>query len=192
MRRVIIFIILFNLLICGELPAKEKLIYKDMRPQKVLKATGKAAMVKEKKYFYSPEGKPDPFFPFVLLGKKSLKELKMQPGTDHYTKMLALLEELRRPKTELQRFNLQDITVTAIIKKGNKVMAMVRGPDKPIGYMVKEGTYIGKNGGVVEKIISEERNTEMGKQLIRKIIVKEPYLDQDGKIKYKRIELNMP
>jgi len=48
------------------------------------------------------------------------------------------------------------------------------------------------NGGVVEDIISEERNTELGKQIIRKVIIKEPYLDQDGKIKYRRVELNMP
>lgn len=191
MKKAIILIILIQFIFLGYSSAKDKLIYKGPRPKKML-SESKIERIKKEEYSYDPTGKPDPFFPFVLLGKKSLKELKMAPSTDQYTKMLALLEELRTPKTELQKIDLSDITVTAIIKKGDTTMAMVRGPDSQKGYKVKVGSYIGTNGGVVEKIISEERETEFGKQLIRKIIVKEPYLDQDGKIKYRRVELYMP
>ena len=188
-RLIYIFIFFFIVQSGTHALAREKLIYKDFRARKVLL---ESKGTEKEQYFYDPSGKPDPFFPFVLLGKKSLKELKMQPSTDHYTRMLALLEEMRTPKTELQKIDISDITLTAIIRKGNKVMAMVRGPEKPMGYLIKKGTFIGKNGGVVEDIISEERNTELGKQIIRKVIIKEPYLDQDGKIKYRRVELNMP
>jgi hypothetical protein len=80
--------------------------------------------------------------------------------------------------------------LTAIIRADEKSMAMVRGPSG-VGYMLKKGTAIGKNGGVVENIVSEETDTALGKQMIRKVVIKEPYLDQDGKLKYKDIEMRM-
>ena len=103
-----------------------------------------------------------------------------------------MLKDLKKPRTELQRIEISDLVLTAIIKTHGKVVAMVKGPEKSRGYMIKKGTFIGTNGGVVEEIISEERKTVLGKQLIRKVIIKEPYLDNDGKLRYRRIEMKMP
>jgi hypothetical protein len=69
---------------------------------------------------------------------------------------------------------------------------MVKGPDDAKGYFLKKGTYIGTNGGVVEEIVNEEKVTDLGKQLVRKVIIKEPYLDENQKISYRQVELKMP
>ena len=43
----------------------------------------------------------------------------------------------------------------------------------------------------MEKIISEEKTTDLGKQVIRVVVIKEPYLDNKGNLKYKEIEMKM-
>ena len=58
--------------------------------------------------------------------------------------------------------------------------------------MIKKGTFIGTNGGVVEKIVSEVKQTDLGEQIVRKVVIKEPYLDERGHLKYRLLEMNMP
>jgi hypothetical protein len=60
------------------------------------------------------------------------------------------------------------------------------------GYRLEKGTYIGKKGGVVDKIISEEQMTSFGKQSVRKITIKEPYINRDQNLDYRIIEMEMP
>ncbi|MFH1481566.1 MAG: pilus assembly protein PilP [Pseudomonadota bacterium] len=164
-----------------------EVVYKDARAKKDLQETPKGT-----DYFYDPKDKTDPFAPFIVKMEKTLSQLEKEATSDQLLKVLAMLRELKTPKTELQRIEISALILTAIVRAEGKVMAMVRGPDKSRGYVIEKGTYVGTNGGVVEEIVSEEKQTALGKQLIRRVVVKEPYLDEKGTLKYKMIEMKMP
>ena len=162
-------------------------VYKKARPQQDL--------TKEEKYFYRPIGKVDPFAPFIIKEKERPEDFGLDDLTRKKSKRLAamarLVKKLREPKTELQRIGISKLTLTAIIKGESKTWAMVS-DQKGRGYRLEKGTYIGKNGGVVDKIISEERYTAFGKQSVRKITIKEPYVNREQNLDYKFIEMEMP
>ncbi len=88
---------------------------------------------------------------------------------------------MKLPQTELQRLTLSQLTLTAIVQAEATEWAMVRDP-KGRGFVLKKGTRIGTNGGVVFKIASQEK----------KVIIKEPYLEDGLHIKYKPVEMKMP
>ncbi len=138
-------------------------------------------ILKKTSYVYTPIGKPDPFEPFVL------KEETYKSLSPEELEKLNLIPSF---KTELQRIRLKELKIVAMIKIGNKVLAMVQGPTGK-GYIVKTGMGIGMKGGVVDKIIYEEKLTPFGKKAIRKIIIKEPFINKDKKISFRYIELNM-
>jgi len=138
-------------------------------------------LFKRPSYVYTSEGKPDPFEPFVLkeevyksLSPEELEKLKLIPSL----------------KTELQRISIKELKVVAMIKIGNKVLAMVQGPTGK-GYIVKPGIGIGTKGGIVDKIVYKEELTPLGKKVIKKIIIKEPFIDKNKKISFRYIELTM-
>ena len=165
--------------------AETDVVYKEVRPRTDLDKAGK-----KETYTYNPEGKTDPFAPFIVEQERSLSQLESAPVSEQLMKMLSLLADLKEPKTELQRIGINELVLTSIIRTEEKTMAMVRGPSG-VGYMLQKGTAVGKNGGVVEDIVSEEAETALGKQMIRKVVIKEPYLDQDGNLKYKNLEMRM-
>jgi type IV pilus assembly protein PilP len=160
-------------------------VYKGVRPRTDLEKTDKKDV-----YTYNPEGKTDPFAPFIVEQERSLTQLESAPVSDQLMKMLSLLADLKEPKTELQRIGINELVLTSIVKTDEETVAMVRGPSG-VGYMLRKGTAIGKNGGVVEEIVSEETETPLGKQMIRKVVIKEPYLDREGKLQYKDREMRM-
>ena len=55
------------------------------------------------------------------------------------------LRRMREPRTELQKLELAQLTLTAIIRDGNKSWAMVR-DESGMGYILKKGTAIGTMG----------------------------------------------
>ncbi len=91
------------------------------------------------------------------------------------------LRRLREPRTELQKLNLSQLTLTAIIQDGTKAWAMVR-DEKGMGYILKKGTAIGTNGGRVAKISGIQK----------KVIINEPYLEKELHIKYKPKVIELP
>ena len=168
-----------------------EVVYKEARNKKDLQKGKKDKDLFSTDYFYDPVDKTDPFAPFIIKRRMDLSQIEKQTVSDQLLKMLALLEDLKKPRTELQKIGLSELVLTSIIKIEDNIMAMVRGP-KGIGYILKKGTYIGKNGGVVDRIESEEKKTDLGKQFIRTVVIKEPYLDNKGNLKYKSIEMKMP
>jgi len=177
-------------------------VYKRPSPKKELKnidgkvgLTGDSTKIEEKEaYVYSPVGKTDPFEPFINKNKKGLKNIKLSDlrgkSAKWLAKMEAVLKKLREPKTELQRIKISKLTLTAIIKGKGKIWAMVS-DSKGKGYMLKKGTYIGTNGGVVDKLVCEEQKTHFGIKSERKVIIKEPYLSSENKIENKIVEMKM-
>lgn len=166
-------------------------VFKEARPEKDLAEKKNEEAV----YVYNPAGKTDPFEPFIAREEKGVKDFKTEKGGGKGTllspEIQALLNELKRPQTELQRIEISSLTLTSIIKGEEKVWAMVS-DTKGRGYMVEKGSFIGTQGGVVERIICEEKETDFGFESIRKIIIKEPFINSDKKLEYKSIEMKMP
>ncbi|MFC1884319.1 pilus assembly protein PilP, partial [Thermodesulfobacteriota bacterium] len=147
-------------------------------------------------YRYNPIGKVDPFQPYFLEAERGIGGeggIAGAPGGDSAleARMQKMLEKLREPKTELQRFSLSELTVTAVVKTKTGVTAMVVDPEGR-GYVLKKGTYIGKMGGIVDQIQCEEKKGAFGNESVRKIIIKEPFFNRDRKLDYKYKEMELP
>jgi len=146
---------------------------------------------KEEGYVYNPIGKLDPFVSFIAkngtgkAGSKSLtaRDSELQGGEE-------IIPE-GAPETELETIEIANLTLTSVIKGESKVWAMVVDP-KGKGYFLEKGTKIGKQSGVVDDIICEERKTAYGVEIVRKVVIKVPYRDRSRKIIYRSIEMEMP
>jgi len=118
----------------------EEVIYKPNRPLKPIveqqAATGEAAK-EEKKYFYDPAGKTDPFKSFIAEQEEMAEKQK------------------RKPRTYLETLDLSQLELIAIITGPQGNYAMVR-DSKGVGHVIIKGTAVGTNGGVVEKITERE------------------------------------
>jgi Tfp pilus assembly protein PilP len=88
-------------------------------------------------YFYDRRGKTDPFKSFIAEQEEVEKKKR------------------RKPRTYLETLDLSQLDLIAIVvgPKGN--YAMVRDA-KGLGYVIKKGTPIGINGGVVHQVKEEE------------------------------------
>jgi Tfp pilus assembly protein PilP len=115
----------------------------------------------DKPYVYNPAGKTDPFKSFIAIQEE-------QKG-----------KEQKKPKTYLETLELSqlDLVMIAISPKGR--WAMVRDA-KGLGHVIKEGTAIGTNGGVVFKIEPGE------------VVIREEYMDFRGQKQFREITKKPP
>ncbi len=100
-------------------------------------------------YVYDPAGKRDPF--------QSLLEIRKPVVPDE-------------PQTPLQKFDLDQLRLVGTIVGMKEPRAMVSAPDGK-SYIVKIGTKIGKNNGVVVKILND------------RIEIKESFYDFTGEVR---------
>ncbi len=107
-------------------------------------------------YRYDPTGKPDPFRSYVRL-------------QDEFDDGIT---------TPLERFDLSQLEVTAIIWSSERPRALIRDPAGK-GYIVSTGTPIGKNKG---RIVSIEDNL---------VLVKETYVDFRDRATTKEVEMRL-
>ncbi len=119
------------------------------------KVVAEAVTEPEVEYRYNPEGKADPFRSFI----------RREPE----------LDELESP---LERFDLSQLSVSAIMWGTDRPRALVTDPAGK-GYIVSEGAAIGKNQGRVMKIHDN---------LIR---VKETYIDFQDRATTKEVEMRL-
>jgi len=121
--------------------ASEEVVYKANLPLKPIVAQQTAeegpAKGEEKKYFYDPTGKTDPFKSFIAEQEEMAEKIK------------------RKPRTYLETLDLSQLELIAIITGSRGNYAMVR-DSKGVGHVIVRGTAIGTNGGVVEKITEKE------------------------------------
>ncbi len=110
----------------------------------------------EPEYTYNPAGKPDPFKPFLQL--------------------TPVREVSRAPQTPLQKYEISQLKLVAIISSPEGNIAMVE-DSAGKGYFLKKGTLIGKNDGKVTKILKD------------KVIVEEVYIDIFGQTKTHEISI---
>ncbi len=135
----------------------KKVRHKEMKTEKN-KVTGAENKPEETPYTYNPEGRRDPFRS-PLLGLQAKKK-----------KVTGL--------TPLQKRSLSELRVIGIIWSGHEYMAMIETPDGK-GYVVKKGTLVGPDGGVVTKITKDA------------IIIEEKFVNLYGKQEIRKTELRL-
>jgi type IV pilus assembly protein PilP len=113
---------------------------------------------------YNPDGKIDPFLPL-------LKDEPQKVLPDTKTK-----KEKREPTTPLERVDLSQLKLTAIIRTPSGFKAMVEETTGK-GYIVSVGTYIGIHSGAVTNILKD------------RIIVEEEVEDALGNVSNRNSEL---
>jgi type IV pilus assembly protein PilP len=113
---------------------------------------------------YNPDGKIDPFLPL-------LKDEPQKVLPDTKTK-----KEKREPTTPLERVDLSQLKLTAIIRTPSGFKAMVEETTGK-GYIVSVGTYIGIHSGTVTNILKD------------RIIVEEEVEDELGNVSNRNSEL---
>jgi Tfp pilus assembly protein PilP len=170
-RSRLFLILLIFFLNCRLVLAAEALLYKEPRPMKGIfnsqKNTGEAGeatgMIEGKKvdYFYDPTNLTDPFKSFIAK-MEEVEEKKKQ-----------------KPKTYLETLELSQLALIAIIVGPKGRWAMVR-EAKGTGHIIREGTPIGTNGGVVYEINDKA------------VIIREEYKDFKGELKYRDIAKTVP
>ena len=183
---IVLGIFTFSMLCPHGVCAAPDVVYKPLRPPKDLKA-GNDTLPPA----VDLKNLPDPFLSYLVRkvrDGRALKELEKQKQIDAEKKLAkkkaAAAEKLRRmrePRTELQKLNLAQLTLTAIIQDGSKSWAMVR-DESGMGYILKKGTAIGTMGGRVAKISGVQK----------KVVINEPYLEKELHIKYKPKVIELP
>ena len=113
----------------------------------------------QKEYSYDPTGKPDPFEPLVA----AIAPTK-QSAPEH--------QKSDRPLTPLQKLDLSDLFLVAIVDTDNSSTALIEDSVRN-GYIVKEGMLIGRNDGIIKKILKNS------------MIVEEKITDSTGNVETK-------
>ena len=160
-------------------------VYKPMLPQKNLNTAENVPPPP-----LDLETLPDPFLSYLVrAGRNDAALLKQESekrkqAEQKLAKLKAdaaeRLRQMQEPKTELQKLNLHQLLLTAIISSPEGEWAMVR-DEKGMGYILKKGTAIGARGGRVAKISGPGK----------KVIIKEPYLEKEIEIKYKTVFIEL-
>jgi len=159
-------------------------------------------------YTYTPQNKRDPFRPPYLTASSRTAN---QTGTNKPRGPLKPVQE--RPKTELEKYELDQLNVVALITGVANPMALLEDPKKG-GHIVRQGTRIGRNGGRVTRIhsggivITEVRYSVTNKRFINRrtlglkkrktkrasgsitIGKRQIFLDENGSIRYRLTERN--
>jgi len=134
---------------------------KILQQEDLSKNNEKSEAVENKGFIYDPTGKTDPFKSFISIREEKEKSDK------------------EKPKTELETLELSQLDLVVIIVSPSGKWAMVK-DSKDIGHVIKEGTLIGTDGGVVYKINEGE------------IIIREEYTDFRGQTQKREIIKILP
>jgi type IV pilus assembly protein PilP len=150
----------------GVAMASQDVIYKETRPLKKVfedqkKPEKDESEKKESGFIYDPTGKTDPFKSFIAVREEVAEK------------------EKRKPRTYLETVDLSQLDLILILIGAEGKRAMVR-DSKGIGHVIKEGTAIGTNGGVVHEIKEGE------------VIIREEYKDFRGRTQHKDIVKKSP
>jgi type IV pilus assembly protein PilP len=114
---------------------------------------------------YNPAGRIDPFEPLF-----QARQEKMSPGS---MKSQSIRDARRGKLTPLEKLDISQLTLTAIIQGQQRNVAMVQ-ESTGKGHVIKKGTYLGINSGRVVEItknavvIEEEVEDLLGKIIVRK------------------------
>lgn len=145
---------------------------------------------------------PDPFTSYLVRRQEELQRIEDAKRQKRSSEIEAkkhqrqvaeeALKAMKEPRTELQQYDLSQLTLSAIVQGEGNSWALVSDP-KGMGYVLKPGTAVGRNGGVVDRIYRRAEKTSFGKVFEKGVSVKEPYLlDEEVTIRYKIVEMKLP
>jgi type IV pilus assembly protein PilP len=165
-RNSLILLFVSFFLICAYAQAQQEVIDKKGTGEGVMDVafaaeSNEPASESKDDYIYDPRGKTDPFKSFIAL-QEEMEE-----------------KQRRKPKTYLETVELSQLQLTVIISGGEESWAMVR-DSKGLGHVIKKGTYIGTEGGIVHEITERE------------VIIREEYKDFRGNTKYRERSKTLP
>jgi Tfp pilus assembly protein PilP len=160
LRILTLLLLLAFLFVNGVVAQQEPVDTKSDQPENV------AAIQNENNHFaYSPKGRRDPFKPLIQEKEKVPEAVPGRPA---------------RLKGPLERFELSQYQLTAIMVVKGVPRAMVKAPDGK-SYTVKVGDYIGMNDGFVKrietKVISIAKNGLRVEKNPDRIVVEESSID---------------
>ena len=111
-----------------------------------------------------------------------VKDLSLKNGGIRLSHLLQRLVvdvvEESRPKSPLEKYNINELKLIAIIWGIKRPTAMIEGPNGT-GYVVKKGTFVGDKKGRIVKILKD------------KVIVKEKYRDLLGNSQVEEVALEL-
>ncbi len=147
----------------------QELVYKEPREKKALlqevqersgdgKTPVQTFLLRER---YNPEGKTDPFKSFIA-EQEAVEEKKK-----------------RKPRTYLETLDLSQLDLVATVLESRGNWAMVRDA-KGLGHVIRVGTSIGTNEGVVTAIEEGE------------VVIKEKHTDIKGQERIKEVKKKLP
>ncbi len=119
-------------------------------------------------FVYIPVNKRDPFRPPYLTLQK------VAGAASPARRAVVIPTKKRKPQTELEKYELDQLTVVATVTGVANPIAMVQDP-RGFGYMVRRGTVIGRNAGRVQRIhsdgivIAEESRDEAGRRIVSRV-----------------------
>jgi Tfp pilus assembly protein PilP len=124
-----------------------------------------SVQIAQETYSYNPNGKVDPFTPVIAEGIED-----ESPQKSANVKKTA--QEV--PLTPLQKLDVNDFMLVAVISTPKGLAALLEDPAMN-GFIIKEGMRIGRNSGVIRKILNtsvliEEQNVESKGSTEKKII----------------------
>lgn len=163
-RLILLFVSFF--FACAYAQAEQEVIDKKETGEEVLDVavtadSNEPASDAKDDYVYDPSGKTDPFKSFIAL-QEEMEEMKK-----------------RKPMTYLETVELSQLQLTVIVTSGKESWAMVR-DSKGLGHVIKKGTFIGTEGGIVHEITEEE------------VVIREEYKDFRGNIEYRERSKRSP
>jgi len=126
----------------------------------------------------------DPFSPFL-----ATEEGEEDPVADAKCEAQGVSKEEGGRGSELQSMAVYELTLNAIIKNGERTVALVQSSGGR-GFLVREGT--GIRGGFVKEIVSEDRETPLGVASIRKVVVVQDRAIHEGGPENTAIEWSLP
>ncbi len=110
--------------------------------------------------------------------KRSKFEEWRNPFKPFITKVIVDVEEKSRPKSPLEKYNINELKLIAVIWGIKRSTAMIEDPDGT-GYVVKKGTLVGDKKGKIVKILKD------------RVIVKEKYRDLLGNSQVEEVALEL-
>ncbi len=122
-------------------------------------------------YSYDPAGKPDPFRPFLRRELRPVARVKQAPRKKASKKRPTIC------KTPLECMDVGQLTLVAIIDKGNGERIAMAQDAAGAGYFIEKGTRIGFQGGEVvailpDRVIIEEKGEDiMGRPVVNKRVM---------------------
>ena len=126
----------------------------------------------------------DPFSPFL-----ATEEDEEDPVADGSFEAEGVFKREGGWGSDLQSMAVYELTLNAIIKNGEQMVALVQSPGGR-GFLVREGT--GIRGGFVKEIVSEDRETPLGVASIRKVVVVQDSTICEGGAENTAIEWSLP